>query len=163
MSHNKDNLVITKDDPFGPDGALLIHELDRHLNGLYPTSSVHGLHPDDSESGRFLFLIARQNGNMLGCGGLRVLDDHLVEIKRMYIRPAFRRQGIAYRILVALENAAADMNAKSIRLETGFRQVEAVAFYEKYGYIPITCYGEYEFDPHSLCYEKKLSVDDPCS
>ena len=152
-------IMITRDDPFGPDGTLLIQELDLELNGLYPSSSVHGLHPEDADPKRLFFYIARQNGDVLGCGGFRILETDLVEIKRMYVRQDFRRLGIANMILEFLEETVRDMKFPVIRLETGFRQIAANTLYEKNGYYSIECYGEYADDPHSRCYEKVLEMD----
>jgi GNAT superfamily N-acetyltransferase len=79
-----------------------------------------------------------------------------VEVKRMFVRPEFRRRGLARAMLARLEEAAVDRGYRSLRLETGEGQPEAIALYRAAGYRPIPCYGEYAAHPASCCFEKAL-------
>jgi ribosomal protein S18 acetylase RimI-like enzyme len=101
-----------------------------------------------------VFLVARLNGQPVGCGALRRFNDDTAEIKRMFVAPSARRKGIARRILVELERHAQALNYPAIRLETGIRQPEAQRFYESVGYRPRTAFGPYVGNPTSVCYEK---------
>ena len=104
-------------------------------------------------------LVARDaNGAALGVAALRPFDDRTLEIKRMYVRPAARRRGIAVALLAALEDEARRLGAARIVLETGTAQPEAIALYERRGYTPIPRYPPYEDDPRSRCYERLLST-----
>ena len=100
------------------------------------------------------FVLATVDGVGAGCGAIQPIDDQTVELKRMYVRPAYRGGGIARRVLAALEDLAAGSHYSLIRLETGSRQVEAIRLYESAGYRPIPPYGPYVHSPLSLCYEK---------
>ena len=103
---------------------------------------------------RAIFLLARLRGQPVGCGALRRFDDHTAEIKRMYVTPAARRQGIARRILIELERHAREFSYRAVRLETGIQQPEAQRLYESLGYQRIAAFGHYVGNPTSVCYEK---------
>jgi GNAT superfamily N-acetyltransferase len=103
-----------------------------------------------------MFVVARLDGRALGCGGVRPHEGTIAEIKRMYVDPPARRRGVARRILVRLEDAAREFGYRSVRLETGRKQPEAIALYESAGYEHIESYGEFKGDPLSVCFEKSL-------
>ncbi|WP_046212979.1 GNAT family N-acetyltransferase [Paenibacillus wulumuqiensis] len=135
------------------DLHMLIRELDTYLLECYPSESVYGLQPDDSAT----FMIAyTAEGQPVGCGAIRALDQQSTELKRFYVRPSHRRQGIAGELLQALEKQAKQEHFRAIRLETGAAQPEAIAFYQRHGYGQIERFGIYVDDESSLCYEKKL-------
>lgn len=79
-----------------------------------------------------------------------------VEVKRLYVRPTHRGNGISRVIMGALEEEALRAGAVRIVLETGVEQPEALRLYEAIGYDRITPYGEYMDDPRSVCFGKEL-------
>ncbi|HEX2073060.1 MAG TPA: GNAT family N-acetyltransferase [Geodermatophilus sp.] len=105
-------------------------------------------------------LLARDgDGAAVGCGALRDLGDGAAELKRMFVVPAARGRGISKAVLAALETAARERGWTTLRLETGPRQPEAVALYERAGYRAIEAFGAYRDDPGaagSLFYERRL-------
>ena len=103
-----------------------------------------------------VFLVARLGDEPVGCGALRPYGDGRIELKRMYVRPAYRGRGLSRAILAALEDEARAEGATTVILETGDRQAEAIALYERHGYESIPKYGPYVDSPISLCYEKRL-------
>jgi GNAT superfamily N-acetyltransferase len=96
----------------------------------------------------------------LSCGALKPLDDDptVGEIKRMYTRPAGRRNGLGRRILAQLEATAAELGYRRLQLETGVPQPEALALYERTGWHRIAPYGHYRESPHSVCFAKELEA-----
>ena len=92
----------------------------------------------------------------VGCGALRQIDDATVEVKRMYVVPEARRQGIARRILAELERLAAGFGYRKIILETGSFQPEALVLYPAAGYQPTERYGRYVGNPQAHCFTKIL-------
>lgn len=74
----------------------------------------------------------------------------------MFVTASARRQGIAKAILVELERHAAASGFKFMRLETGNRQLSAMALYEQQGFRRIPPFGEYVGDPVSVCFEKRV-------
>jgi GNAT superfamily N-acetyltransferase len=144
--------------PSDPVASALIRELDRELEERYPAASVHGLHADEMISFPGVFLVGRWEGAVVACGAVRPLEAGLAEVKRMYVRPAARRRGFARRLLDELERVAGELGVRTLRLETGIHQPEAVALYEGAGYHSIPAYGEYVGNVYSLCYEKTLEA-----
>jgi GNAT superfamily N-acetyltransferase len=105
-----------------------------------------------------VFLVAALDGEAVGCGALRRLDDATGELKRMYVAPAARRLGVGRGLLDELERRARGLGLRRLVLETGLRQHEAMAMYERAGYARIECFGEYEGGGASVCMEKLLGV-----
>lgn len=73
----------------------------------------------------------------------------------MYVAPDMRGRGIGRALLARLETEARSLGLTRIVLETGTRQLEAIALYRGAGYYPISPYGEYIASPDtSLCLAK---------
>jgi putative acetyltransferase len=102
------------------------------------------------------YLGAVVDRRVVGCGAIQPIDAQTGEIKRMYVRPAYRGRGIARQVLVALEELAWSDGLRTLRLETGDFMPEAVKLYASSGYEPIPTYGEYAGNPNSVCFEKRL-------
>jgi GNAT superfamily N-acetyltransferase len=100
------------------------------------------------------FLVGRRDGVAVCCGGVKRLPDGAAEIKRMFVVPEARRQGLARLLLGALEDAARSLGYDVVRLDTGPRQPHAQALYEASGYHPI---GNFNANPvASFWGEKQL-------
>jgi len=84
------------------------------------------------------------------------MEPGAAEIKRMFVRPEARGQGVARILLERLEHEARARGVRLLRLETGTLQPESQALYETAGYEPIPCFGEYAGAPLSRCYERLL-------
>ena len=107
------------------------------------------------------FVVAVVDGEAVGCGAIQPVDDQTVELKRMYVRPAHRGNGIARRMLAALEDLAAGSHYRVVRLEAGIWQPDAIRLYESSGYRPVPAYGPYAGNPYSRCYEKLVIATEP--
>ena len=101
-------------------------------------------------------IIAYLNNEQAGCGCFKPYDADTVEIKRMFVRSAERGNGISKLVLTGLENWARELGFNYTVLETGSLQVEALALYNKAGYLPIPQYGPYVGLPDSVCFKKSL-------
>ncbi|MFJ6199698.1 GNAT family N-acetyltransferase [Micromonospora sp. NPDC092111] len=97
-------------------------------------------------------------GRAVACGGIQSLDADTGEVKRMYVRPAYRGRGIARQLLAALEELAFQQGHSVVCLETGTYLPAAVGLYTSCGYQPIPVYGEYADNPYSVCFAKRLPV-----
>lgn len=102
-------------------------------------------------------IICYSAGKPVACGAFKPFDDLSVEIKRMYVLPEYRGQGIGQQVLVELEQWAAELGYKFSVLETGKKQPEAIALYHKTGYQRIPNYGQYENVDNSVCMKKALT------
>jgi GNAT superfamily N-acetyltransferase len=99
--------------------------------------------------------VAYTGGTAVGHVALRRYGDG-VELKRMYVAPAYRGSGAATALLAAAETAARSLGASRVVLQTGDRQPDAVRLYEREGYTRIPVFPPYEWLPFSVCMEKSL-------
>jgi GNAT superfamily N-acetyltransferase len=149
-------------DPHGEAPTVLIAELIAELDRRYADridDEAHSFHPAQATVPRSIFLIATFDGEPVGCGALRPFTTDVVEIKRMYVREASRGIGVARAILAELERFAAQFGYKSMILETGVRQPEAIALYTRHGFTPIPNFSEYADNPLSVCYGKDIHLE----
>lgn len=102
------------------------------------------------------FVIVADDGEPVGCGGLRRHAEGVSEIKRMFIRRSHRGRGLGRRLLHGLELRARELGYRRLVLETGTAQPEALALYRTAGYLPITPYGIHRCAPQSRCFAKTL-------
>ncbi|HBR10941.1 MAG TPA: GNAT family N-acetyltransferase [Chryseobacterium sp.] len=96
------------------------------------------------------------NDEAVACGAIKELDTKSMEVKRMFTLPEKRGKGLASAILRELETWSKELGYEKTVLETGKKQVEAVALYNKYGYKIIPNYGQYIGVDNSVCFEKIL-------
>jgi putative acetyltransferase len=141
--------------PDQPDTMALIDALDAYLAPLYPAESQHGLSLEALLDPRVHFAVARDDaGAACGCGAVVLLEGY-AEIKRMYVPPDRRGQGLARALLRFLETHAAGTGQRIARLETGIHQPEALRLYESSGYRHCEPFGAYRPDPLSVFLEKR--------
>lgn len=101
-------------------------------------------------------VLALVDGEPAATGTLRRLPDRL-EVKRLFIDPDHRRAGLASRVLTALEEEARDRGADELFLQTGNRQPEAIALYERTRWQHTDVYAPYDpTDGISVCFRKEL-------
>jgi GNAT superfamily N-acetyltransferase len=136
----------------------LLDEFGAAIAALYPGWTPGAPPPTDPAEfgppgGRFL--VAYRDGGPIGCGGLRRLDPHSGEIKRLYVAPAARGRGVARRLLDELEAAAREIGYHRVRLDTGAGQPDALALFRGAGYEEIEDYNGNPFAAHWL--EKDLA------
>ena len=90
--------------------------------------------------------LARWQGKTAGCIALRPLDETRCEIKRLYVRPAFRGRGIARRLVNTILTDARNIGYTEILLDTLPFLTEAIALYEDLGFAHIGCYNDSPLD-----------------
>ena len=101
-----------------------------------------------------LFVIARLDGDAVGCGGFKRVDKATGEIKRVWTAPTARGLGVARRMLRALEAAAREAGVKTLRLDTNRALTEAHALYRSEGYREIARFNDNSYAHH--WFEKRL-------
>lgn len=101
-------------------------------------------------------VVAYVESEPVGCGAFKEYSPDTVEIKRMFVKPGHRGQGVAVAVLSELEKWAAKLGYREGVLETGLKQPEAIRLYEKSGYVRIPNYGQYEGVENSVCMKKVL-------
>jgi GNAT superfamily N-acetyltransferase len=106
------------------------------------------------------FLVARHERQLVGGVGLRSISDpslHVAEVKRLWVRPDLRRQGIALGLMNEVETSARDLGYVTLFLETGPAQPEALALYRSNGWTEIDEYPAGVFcHPQSHWFKKDI-------
>jgi putative acetyltransferase len=148
--------VIVAESPDTADARTLIAELDAYLIPLYPIEDYYGYIIEQLLEEAVAFFVMRRDGVAAGCGGIKLFGTAYGEIKRMYVRPAFRGLGLGTRMLEHLTAYALHHGVRVLRLETGIYQPEARRLYERYGFRRIPPFGDYAEGPFHLFYEKQI-------
>ena len=145
---------IKLETPNQPEVVALIDLLDAYQLSLYPPVSVYALDMNSLLQPNVLFAVARNlDGAAVGCGAIVVTPEY-GEVKRMFVHPSARGQGVAQRLLGMLETEALARGCRQFMLETGPSQPEAIGLYERLGYRVRGPYGDYRDDPLSVFMEK---------
>ncbi|MFL5894937.1 MAG: GNAT family N-acetyltransferase [Thermoleophilaceae bacterium] len=97
--------------------------------------------PAEYEEPSGVFIVMRENGRAVACGGLRTLGEGVGEVKRMYVVPNARGRGIGKRMLAALEDEARRLGFAVVRLDTADPLREAQELYRAAGYRDIPDYN----------------------
>ena len=148
-------VIISQEAPDSDEARPLIDELEEDLGGgIYPDESQHGYSIEKLLSEGVAFFMVRVDGAAAGCGGVQIFGEY-GELKRMYIRPEFRGQGLGRLLVEHLADHARGHGARLLRLETGIYQTDAIRLYERMGFYEIPPFGPYLLDPNSVFYERE--------
>lgn len=150
-------------DPASAPAQACLHayfaELQARIEtGFDPALSVSA-HPQELVLPQGVFLLAWLDGEAIGCGGLKLQDDGLGEIKRMWVAPSARGLGVAQRLLDALEAQAGALGVRALRLDINRHLVEAQQLYARNGYREIARYNDNPYAHH--WFEKPLPLAAP--
>lgn len=135
-------------DPEEPPASDLLAAMRVELNDVYETFSRLDnppLHPSELRPPGGAYVVGYEGAEAVTGGGVRRLSEGVGEIKRMYVRPDQRSRGLARALLVALEDAARSMGYRAVRLDTGPKQVHALALYRSAGYVDVEPYNDNPF------------------
>ncbi len=114
----------------------------------YRVDTALPLGVEDLTRPRGLVLVIRDEGTPVGCGAVKLLEDGIGEIKRMWVSPDVRGHGLGGRLLDALESAAIEAGKTIARLETNDQLEAALAMYRKRGYAEVAPFNEEPFATH---------------
>lgn len=91
-----------------------------------------------------IFYLIRVNGQLAGMGGLRRLWHEAAEIKRIYVRPAFRGMKLGETILKRLLSDATAFGYKAAYLDSGLFMTSAHRLYAAHGFVDCHAYAGVE-------------------
>jgi len=160
-------ITIVKQRPDTADAMQLIAELEAALVAEgYPQASRHGYSIEKLLREGVAFFVVRDDEQAAACGGVQLFGTagptalpgrpEYGELKRMYVRPQYRRRGLGKLLLSHLAEYARQQGAPVLRLETGIYQTAAIELYQGFGFRRRGPFGSYVDDPLSIYYEKQI-------
>jgi DNA-binding MarR family transcriptional regulator/GNAT superfamily N-acetyltransferase len=152
------SVKVAAESPSCADARLCLNAYFRELAARFETgfdaSSDDYVRVEDMTPPSGLFVIARLDGEAVGCGGFKRVDQTTGEIRRVWTAPSARGMGVARRMLRALEAAARKAGATTLRLDTNRALTEAHALYRREGYREIARFNDNPYADH--WFEKRL-------
>ena len=123
----------------------LLAEYFAYRASTFPSPTGYRVAPPDPT--RFVgpdgvFVVVREYGEAIGCGGIRRLDGDRFEIKHLWIRPLARGRGLGRSLLRELERRALRLGATELVLDTNASLEAAGELYRSSGYEPTTAYND---------------------
>jgi len=100
-------------------------------------------------------LLARVDGSPAGCAALRAIGERAGEMKRLYVRPAFRGHGLARQLTSAIIDACRTAGHRVLYLDTLPTMTAAIALYGAFGFSPRGAYSAAP-TPGALFFERWL-------
>lgn len=138
-------MAARADDVPGPDDVEVVigSMRRRHLRSVlrieqqvYPRPWSMGLFMSELgfRAGR-VYLVAKVDGIVVGYGGVMLVADD-GHITTLAVDPAWHRNGIGARLLLALGDAAVERGARNLTLEVRISNRPAQELYRRYGFVP---------------------------
>ncbi|MBF6212058.1 GNAT family N-acetyltransferase [Nocardia puris] len=149
-------LIVSAVDWEHPDAVTLRGEMAAEVGPRYADLVASGrtaANSVDPQTVHRTFVV--YSGEPAGHAAVRWNEGEL-EVKRMFVRPAYRGSGAATALLTAAEDVARELGLPRLILQTGHLQPDAVRFYERSGYHRIPIFAPYHVLPLSKCYAKQL-------
>ena len=135
----------------------LVHLLDKDLANRDGKDAPFFAQYNKIDSIKYV-VVAYFNNEPAGCGAIKNYDPDTMEVKRMYVKPEYRGNGIARVVLADLEKWTAELGFTFCILETGKKMQEAIGLYESSGYHYIPNYGQYAEVHTSVCLKKRVGI-----
>lgn len=146
---------IVRTDSSHPDFVALVRALDAEL--AIRDGDDHAFYDQFNKITMIRHAVLLYcNQQACACGAFKPLEGDTAEVKRMYVLPEFRQQGLASKVLSEVETWAKESGFTRCMLETGKNQPEAIAMYNRRGYRQIANYGQYAAIENSVCFEKEV-------
>lgn len=138
-------------DIFNMEGTIQNNKIEQKvLIRAYAKASVEQLTSYIPPEG--IYYILQIDEKIAGMGALRKIKMNVGEVKRMYIRPEYRGQGLGKILLSQILRKAKEFRFSTIRLETGKFMTTAQFIYHEAGFREIDEYPEIETPPPLRAY-----------
>jgi DNA-binding MarR family transcriptional regulator/GNAT superfamily N-acetyltransferase len=151
---------VAATDPGDPDARACITayfaELTRRFDGGFDPDRSLPATDEELVAPSGVLLLARLQGQPVGCAALKFHGREPAEVKRMWVADAVRGLGVGRRLLVEIERRAMAADVRTLRLETNRALVEAIALYRSAGYREVSAFNPEPFADH--WFEKHLDL-----
>jgi DNA-binding MarR family transcriptional regulator/GNAT superfamily N-acetyltransferase len=141
---------VAPEDPAGEAAQACLGayfaEIDERFEHGWDQSAGIRLEPADMAPPRGLILIARLDGEPVGCGVLWHHGGGIADAKRMWVAPRARGLGLGRRLLAELEGHARAAGVRTLRLDTNRALTEAIGLYRAAGFEAIERFND---EPHA--------------
>jgi putative acetyltransferase len=151
-------MEIKVDDLNGHEVSELLMEHLQSMRQISPPESVHALDVDGLRKPDITFWTAWENGELMGCGALKELDQQHGEVKSMRTSLRHRRRGVARNLLNHILEEARRRGYRRLSLETGsMKEFEpAHKLYASCGFNFCGPFADYIDDPNSVFMTREL-------
>jgi len=175
MSALRDGFRIVRRSFEHPDAVRLVAEVQAEYVERYGSPDEAPIDRGEFDEGRGAFLVGYLGDGESEGGGAEAVGTgawrwvptpaslggeaagRSAEIKRMFVRRPYRRQGLASVLLTRIEVDAAEAGVRFLVLETGTAQPEAMAMYAAAGYRSLEGFGHYAHSGMARAYVKDLT------
>jgi putative acetyltransferase len=155
--------TIAPESPLTADLTLLMERHTQAMHAESPPESIHMLDASKLAVPGICFFVMRDNGEAIGMGAVKRIDDSHAEIKSMHILAERRGGGLSRRMLNHLMDHARSLGFKKLSLETGSQPGFAPArgLYANAGFQECGPFEGYGPDPSSVFMTREISKEIP--
>lgn len=152
-------LTLTVVDPRSPEGHAILERFFADIVGRFwgrpATASEVATamldEPSDDLCGdRGFLLVARDGGNAIGCGGMRVIEQGTGELTRVFVDDSARGRGIGQMLIGEIESISARRGIRTLRLTVRGDLAEAHRLYERLRYEAVDPFSTSPYADHQL-------------
>lgn len=142
-----------------PEVVALLDALTSELAlGGYAASEAFGYSLEQLEQSQVHLIGARVDGHLVGLGGIESQRGGIGELKRFFVVPEHRGTGAADALITAVIGYARADGVGLLRLETGDKQLAAIAFYRRHGFVEVPRFDPYVRSATSYCMQRSLDA-----
>lgn len=139
-----------------PHFILLCHELDSALDEIAGTQRQEVYNQYNLLDSINDVFIAYNDRVPAGCASFKHYSEGVAEVKRVFVKPEFRKRRISKELMANLEKKAINKGYHTLILETGKLLTDAYQMYLNLGFYIIPNYGQYEGLSESICMQKHI-------
>jgi len=154
------SITIAIETPLQDDVRVLVKALNDYMMPLSPPEFQFQMTVEQMAQPDTTLFVARDvTGKAVGCGALRMHDDGIGEVKRMFASPEMRGTGLGATLLNAVENLAREKGVTRLVLETGTGEgfAPATRLYQRAGFTRCGAVLDYPDSEHNVFFEKRLN------
>lgn len=142
---------IVEADPDAPEALICLAAYYQLLLDTIPDLSADKLPLPLPDAAAYrppqgVFLLALSDGMPVGCVSLRPLEGDEAEVKRLWVHPDARGQGLARRLMAALESRARALGYQRLKLDSNSALTEAITLYRRMGWADCAPYTSFPAD-----------------